>query len=129
MIGFDDIEEAALWRPALTTISIAPSKIGLEAAQLLLERIANPDDEPRQVVLAPRLVTRASCGRHQNSTTITGNNVNYYEHADVLSDGVDSVAGHNAGYKGKPYQSGDSAGTVVQSFEAELTERLIRELM
>jgi len=62
VVGFDDIEEAALWRPALTTVSIAPRQIGIEAARLLLARIAAPDDPPRQVVLPPCLVIRASCG-------------------------------------------------------------------
>ena len=61
--------------------------------------------------------------------TIIGNNINYYEEGDVLSEGVESVVGHNVSYKDKPYQSGESAGTVVQSFEAELTERFIAELM
>jgi hypothetical protein len=59
--------------------------------------------------------------------TITGNNVNYYDEGDVLSEGRESIAGHNAGYPDLPYQSGESAGTSVQSFEAELTARFIRE--
>lgn len=61
IIGFDDIEEAALWQPALTTVAIDPYRIGAEAAQLLLERIENPDATPRRVVLTPRLVVRETC--------------------------------------------------------------------
>jgi LacI family transcriptional regulator len=60
VVGFDDIEEAALWRPALTTVSIAPRQIGVEAARLLLERIAGPDGSPRQTILPPKLVVRDS---------------------------------------------------------------------
>ena len=62
VVGFDDIEEAALWRPALTTVSIAPHRIGTEAARLLLERIADPGGPPQQVILPPRLVVRESSG-------------------------------------------------------------------
>jgi LacI family transcriptional regulator, galactose operon repressor len=62
VVGFDDIEEASLWRPALTTVSIPPGQIGARAAALLLERIADPDGAPRQVILAPTLVVRDSSG-------------------------------------------------------------------
>lgn len=62
VVGFDDIEEAALWRPALTTVSISPRQIGIKAARLLLERIADPDGPPCQVILPPRLVVRESSG-------------------------------------------------------------------
>jgi hypothetical protein len=59
--------------------------------------------------------------------TITGNNINYYEHGDVVAEGSESIVGHNISYRDKPYQSGDTAGTVVQSFQTELTERFIHE--
>ena len=62
VIGFDDIDEAALWRPALTTVSISPRQIGVKAAELLLERIAHPEEGPRQIIIPPRLIVRKSCG-------------------------------------------------------------------
>jgi LacI family transcriptional regulator len=65
VIGFDDIAEAALWRPALTTIHIAPRQIGFEAARLLMERMADPDGSARQVILTPRLAVRDTCGAHR----------------------------------------------------------------
>jgi hypothetical protein len=58
---------------------------------------------------------------------ITGNNVNYYEGADLHCHGQGTVLRGNVGHKDKPYQSGETAGTVVQSFQTELTERLISE--
>jgi len=64
VVGFDDIAEAALWHPPLTTVGVAPRRIGEEAARLLLDRIAQPERPPRQVILSPRLVVRASCGDH-----------------------------------------------------------------
>jgi LacI family transcriptional regulator len=64
VIGFDNIIEAALWHPPLTTVSIEPRQIGVMAAQRLLERIASPDDPPRHVILLPSLIIRTSCGSH-----------------------------------------------------------------
>jgi LacI family transcriptional regulator len=62
VLGFDDIAEAALAQPALTTIATSPHQIGEEAARLLLERVATPNAAVRQIILRPRLVVRASCG-------------------------------------------------------------------
>ncbi len=66
VVGCDDIAEAALWQPALTTVAVAPRRIGAAAAGLLLDRIADPDAPPRRVILRPELVVRASCGPHEN---------------------------------------------------------------
>lgn len=62
VVGFDNIAEAALYRPALTTIAIGARRIGEEAASLLLRRIKNPDDPPETIVLPPQLIVRSSCG-------------------------------------------------------------------
>lgn len=62
VVGFDDIAEAAMWSPALTTIAITPRKLGEEAAHLLIRRIGDPAGRPERVVFAPRLVVRESCG-------------------------------------------------------------------
>ena len=62
VVGFDDIAEAALWRPALTTLASAPRHLGAVAARLLLDRIADPNGVPRRVILTPTLVVRESCG-------------------------------------------------------------------
>jgi LacI family transcriptional regulator len=66
VVGFDDIAEAALWQPALTTVAVAPRHIGAAAAGLLLDRIAGPEAPPRRVILRPELVVRASCGTHED---------------------------------------------------------------
>jgi LacI family transcriptional regulator, galactose operon repressor len=62
VIGFDNIAEAALHRPALTTVAIGARQIGEEAASLLLRRIKNPDGAVESIVLPPKLIVRASCG-------------------------------------------------------------------
>ncbi|HYG90276.1 MAG TPA: LacI family DNA-binding transcriptional regulator [Azospirillum sp.] len=60
--GFDDVPEASLSRPALTTVATSPRQIGHEAARLLLRRIADPQGSPERVILPTRLVVRESCG-------------------------------------------------------------------
>lgn len=60
--GCDDIAEAALWSPALTSVVIDTGAMGDSAVQLLLARIADPESPPRSVVLEPKLVVRASSG-------------------------------------------------------------------
>jgi LacI family transcriptional regulator len=62
LVGFNDVAEAALCRPALTTIATTPGKIGEVAAELLLDRIARPRQPNRKLILRPRLVVRESCG-------------------------------------------------------------------
>ncbi len=63
VVGCDDVAEAALHRPALTTIATDPRGVGREAARLLLRRIARPGDHAaEQIILPPRLVVRQSCG-------------------------------------------------------------------
>lgn len=62
VVGIDDVAEAALWMPALTTVAIDANGIGRAAGRVLLQRIAAPDAAVRRVALPPRLVVRASCG-------------------------------------------------------------------
>ena len=62
VVGIDDVAEAALWMPPLTTVAIDANGIGRAAARVLLQRIASPDAPVQRVVLPPRLVVRSSCG-------------------------------------------------------------------
>lgn len=61
LVGFDDITEAALVQPALTTVSVA-AKIGRKAGELLYSRIQGNDEPPKRIILPPALVVRESCG-------------------------------------------------------------------
>lgn len=62
VIGFDDINEAALVQPALTTVSVAAKEIGRKAGELLFSRIQGNDEPPKRIILPPALVVRESCG-------------------------------------------------------------------
>ena len=62
VVGIDDVAEAALWMPPLTTVAIDANGIGRAAGRVLLQRIASPDAPVQRVVLPPRLVVRSSCG-------------------------------------------------------------------
>ena len=42
IIGFDDIDDAAVATPSLTTMAVSPRKLGRKLAQVLLERIRDP---------------------------------------------------------------------------------------
>jgi len=61
LIGFDDVAEAEVIRPRLTSVSTAPVAIGENAAKLLLDRLADPSLPPRKVVKATHLHIRQSC--------------------------------------------------------------------
>ena len=62
LTGFDDIPEAALATPPLTTLSVDPRARGRQAAELLLQRVRAPDAAPSRLVAPVRLVVRGSCG-------------------------------------------------------------------
>ncbi|WP_074012169.1 LacI family DNA-binding transcriptional regulator [Candidatus Sodalis sp. SoCistrobi] len=62
LVGFDDITEASLVQPALTTISVAAKEIGRKAGELLYSRIQGNDEPPKRIILPPALVIRESCG-------------------------------------------------------------------
>jgi LacI family transcriptional regulator len=63
VVGFDDIPVAQYVRPSLTTVRIGISELGRAAVQTLLDSIKQKNmHAKRQVVVAPTLVVRESCG-------------------------------------------------------------------
>ncbi len=62
VIGFDDIWGAAFHNPALTTIRQPLVKMGMLAAQTLLNRIARTGDAATALQVEPELVVRESSG-------------------------------------------------------------------
>jgi len=60
VVGFNDMPFLDKQRPALSTVRIPHYDIGIEAARMLLERIANPSAPAKRVVLPVQLVERES---------------------------------------------------------------------
>ncbi|WP_223149414.1 LacI family DNA-binding transcriptional regulator [Pseudoduganella aquatica] len=58
--GFDDIPEAAVSVPPLTTVATDPRELGRQAARRLLERIAEPAQATAAIVAPVRLAVRLS---------------------------------------------------------------------
>jgi LacI family transcriptional regulator len=60
VIGYNDMPFIDKLRPPLTTIRVPHYEIGVKAAELLLERIQDPEAVPRTVLVDPELVVRGS---------------------------------------------------------------------
>ncbi len=58
--GFDDIAEAAVAAPALTTVAVDPRGLGRRAAELLLGRLEAPQQSRQRVVASVTLKIRGS---------------------------------------------------------------------
>jgi LacI family transcriptional regulator len=64
LVGFDDIPQASMTHPQLTTVRQPLDQMGRVAVRLLLEQIEqseNPERAARRVTLATRLIERESC--------------------------------------------------------------------
>ena len=62
LIGFDDIDLASLLRPTLTSVDLRAEERGEIAANLMLDRLANPNRPSKQITVAPKLIIRESTG-------------------------------------------------------------------
>jgi LacI family transcriptional regulator len=61
IIGFDDIPQASLIHPAMTTINQPLEKMGRVAAQMLLDLLNHPEKVADRIELPTQLVVRDSC--------------------------------------------------------------------
>ena len=64
VVGFDDIQSAAFQNPGLTTVKQPLRKMGVLAAETLLQRINAPSKQPypKEIVVEPELIVRGSTG-------------------------------------------------------------------
>lgn len=62
LVGSGDHYFSPFLEVPLTTMRRPVANLGAMAVQLLLERIADPDGEPRQIIIPSTLVIRRSCG-------------------------------------------------------------------
>ncbi len=61
LVGFDDVQEARLTEPPLTTVHMPTEQIGLECARLLLEKLKAKGRPQPSVVVPSAVVQRGSC--------------------------------------------------------------------
>lgn len=64
LVGLDNVEDAWMARPALTTVAQPYEEMGNAAAGLLVSLSRNETVEERRIVLEPRLVVRDTTGRY-----------------------------------------------------------------
>jgi LacI family transcriptional regulator len=62
VVGFDDIADARLIHPPLTTVAVESRRLGEHAATILLEQLAGTAAGPQHITGDARLIVRASCG-------------------------------------------------------------------
>jgi LacI family transcriptional regulator len=62
LVSFDDYPWLGIFHPKLTTVELPKYRLGQEAAELLLDRIAGKDGPGVQKKLLPELRVRESCG-------------------------------------------------------------------
>jgi len=60
VVGVDNIDLGKVSSPTLTSVSLLAGERGRLATELLTERLAAPELEPRHVLLTPRLIVRES---------------------------------------------------------------------
>jgi DNA-binding LacI/PurR family transcriptional regulator len=65
IVGFDDMSWSTSLQPPLTAVAQPAYELGIAAAQLLLDRLKEPDRPFRHIVLETQLIIRASSGSHK----------------------------------------------------------------
>lgn len=63
VVGIDNTDLASLLRPTLTSIDLHAEQRGLIAAQMMLDRLSNPDRPSQKIVVEPTLVIRESTNK------------------------------------------------------------------
>jgi len=62
LVGYDDVPWAMALNPPPTVVDQPGYEMGARAAELLLQRLEDPDRSPTVVTLQPKLIVRRSCG-------------------------------------------------------------------
>lgn len=65
IIGFDDISDAAVATPPLSTLAVSPRQLGRKLARVLLDRIKEPDMPVVTVTVPAQLMVRGTTGQPQ----------------------------------------------------------------
>ncbi|MBT2572456.1 LacI family DNA-binding transcriptional regulator [Bacillus sp. ISL-51] len=67
IVGFDNVPEAEISYPPLTTVSSFPRQSGKEAAQLLHHKLTDSQHKKQRIILPPELVVRESSSKKRNA--------------------------------------------------------------
>lgn len=70
VIGFDDIEEAAVAIPPLTTMAVSPVLLGRRLGRVILDRINDPGMPPTVSEVSARLTERKTTGPAMGATSL-----------------------------------------------------------
>ncbi|WP_299929704.1 LacI family DNA-binding transcriptional regulator [uncultured Pelagimonas sp.] len=62
IVGFDDVQDAAVAIPPLTTMAVSPYQLGRKLAQIMLDRLEAPDTPATVTQVAATLVVRDTTG-------------------------------------------------------------------
>lgn len=62
VVGFDDIQDAAVGMPPLTTMAVCPEQLGRKLARTILDRIQNPDMPVMVTEISAELIIRETTG-------------------------------------------------------------------
>jgi LacI family transcriptional regulator len=65
LVGFDDLPQATIVDPPLTTVRQPTQRVGALAVKTLVDMLQNGPDLPRRLILPTELVIRESCGAGQ----------------------------------------------------------------
>ena len=68
VVGFDDIPDAAIATPQLTTMAVSPYNLGQKLARVMLDRVTYPDMPTTVSLIAAELVVRETTGPHPASS-------------------------------------------------------------
>ena len=68
VIGFDAVRMGEIANPPLTTVGVTPAELARQSAALMIRRLETPDADCHEVVLAPELIERTSCGPPSEGT-------------------------------------------------------------
>ncbi len=66
IVGFNNVLLAEMAKPPLTSIDIQIFELGYHASKNLIEKIENPNEPTKRLIIAHRLVERSSCSGKQH---------------------------------------------------------------
>ena len=63
VLSFDDTAVTSLAEPDITSIEVDTFELGVQAAEILIDQIENPETSIRQTLLSTKIIARASTER------------------------------------------------------------------